>query len=363
VWKLRPLAAALNLRSKVDPAILRHTARIAVLTMMGVVAFKLLRLPHGYWLPFTMVVVLQPDYGATRQKAAQRLFGTLAGSILASLLLWLHLPYTLLMAAIAASGFVFIYYLKRHYALAVIFITLFVVLLTESSGAVTLAFTTERLAITFAGGLLALGAALLFWPVWERQRFPPIFAEALRANRDYLELLARHLAQGIAYDGAAIDAKRRTERANAEVFSSLQRMTGDPRSRQERVEQVAALANGNQRLTRVLNLVAVNLASGVESTSPALAVFAENAGRALEGIAERVEGRAPAAPLAELRRRLDGADLPAPAGPAAGPAGERRRWISGQFSRAVTELSAMLLEAENFTSGPPPPPSLAPRLA
>ena len=151
--------------------------------------------PHEHRIAAFPAVGEDDDYGATRQKAAQRLLGTLAGSVLATGLLWLHWPFAALMSATAAAGFVFIYYLKRNYGVAVVFITLFVVLLTESSGPVDLTFTLERLASTFAGGLLALLAALIFWPVWERERFPPIFAEALRANRDYLRILAGHLAQ------------------------------------------------------------------------------------------------------------------------------------------------------------------------
>jgi uncharacterized membrane protein YccC len=355
VWKMRPLASALNLRSRVDPALVRHSARIAVLTMLGVIAFKWLHLPHGYWLPFTMVVVLQPDYGATRQKAAQRMLGTLAGSILGSALLWLHLPFAALMAGTAAAGFVFTYYLKRNYGLAVIFITLFVVLLTESSGPVELSFTIERLASTVAGGLLALLAALIFWPVWERERFPSIFAEALRANRDYLRVLAGHLAAGRTYDHDTTQAKRRAERANGEVFSSLQRMTGDPRSRQERVEQVAALANGNQRLTRVLNLVSVHLVPGAGAPGAELGPFAANAEQALEALARGIEGGVPETSFAELRRRLDRAQLSEASGPADDPARSRGLWIFRQFSRAATELSAMLLEAESFVSTAPRP--------
>jgi uncharacterized membrane protein YccC len=346
VWRMRPLASALNLRSRVDPAIVRHSARIAVLTMLGVVAFKCLHLPHGYWLPFTMVVVLQPDYGATRQRAVQRMLGTLAGSVLASLTLWMHLPFAALMAATAAAGFVFVYLLKRNYGIAVVFITLFVVLLTESSGPVELSFTVERLASTVAGGLLALLAALMFWPVWERERFPPIFAEALRANGDYLRVLAAHLSAGRGYDRETSHAKRRAERANSEVFSSLRRMTGDPRNRQERVEQVAALANGNQRLTRVLNLLSVHLAPGAVAAGPEVAPFAATAGEALEALARGIAGAAPNPAYEDLRRRLDGTSLPGATGARDGPAERRRIWIFSQLSRAATELSAMLLEAE-----------------
>ena len=114
VWTMRPLASALNFSGKFDPTLVRFSARIAVLTMAGVLAFKGWNLPHGYWLPFTMVVVLQPDYGATRRRAAQRMLGTLAGSILASLLLLLHLPLAAIMVATAVACCAFTYHLKRR---------------------------------------------------------------------------------------------------------------------------------------------------------------------------------------------------------------------------------------------------------
>jgi uncharacterized membrane protein YccC len=356
VWTMRPLASALNFGGRIDPTLVRYSARIAVLTMLGVVAFKGWGLPHGYWLPFTMVVVLQPDYGATRQRAAQRMLGTLAGSILASLLLLLHLPLAAIMAAIAAACFIFTYYLKRSYGIAVVFITLFVVLLTESSGRVELSFTIERLASTTAGGLLALFAALVFWPIWERERFPPLLADALRANAGYLQLLARQLAAGAAYDAATIQAKRRAETANSTVFSSLQRMMGDPKNRQDRLEQAAALANGNQRLTRSLTLVALHLSPADPAAGSELAAFAAEGGRALEEIARHLTEMPTtgAEPLDAARRALEEAPLPGLSVAGEGPAAHRRAWLGAQFARAGTELTAMLLAASSWPASPAP---------
>ncbi|HVW20536.1 MAG TPA: FUSC family protein [Opitutaceae bacterium] len=343
---LRPLASALNLRWRFDRALLRYTMRLATLAVLGVYAFERLHLTHGYWLPFTVAVVLQPDYGSTRQKAAQRMLGTLAGGILASLMLALHLPYLPLMAATAASSFVFVYLLKRNYGLAVIFITVFVVLLTESSGPVTLDFTIERLAVTLAGGSLALLAALVFWPVWERNRFPPILARAVLANASYLRVLGRHLDRGEGYDVETSLAKRRAEKANGEVFSSLQRMMGDPKNRQDRLEEAAALANGNQRLSRVLNLVAVHLSGEGAAAAPEVLRFIASAADALESLAAAVESRgASAEGLERTRQALDGAQMP---DPPAGAGGGPRKWIDGQLARAATEISAMLLAAEAF---------------
>ena len=253
--RLRPLAAAINLTPRLDPALKRYAVRIAVLALLGVWAMKTLDLRHGYWLPFTTLVVLQPDYGSTRLRATQRLLGTLAGSILASLVLWLRLPFPVLMAATALTAFGFGFFLRRNYGIAVIYITLFVVVLTESIGPVTLALTVERVADTFAGGLLALLAALVFWPAWEEDRFRPVLARALRANARYMRIVGERVATGKPYDAEAVAAKRATESASAEVFSSLQRMSGDPKNFRDRLSELAVVANGNQRVTRSLNLI------------------------------------------------------------------------------------------------------------
>jgi len=339
--KLRPLAAALNLSRHVDWVLARFTLRIAVLSLIGVAIIKLHPLPHSYWLPFTLVVVLQPDFGATRQRAMQRLGGTLAGSILASLMLWLHLPLAGILAVTAVMTFLFGFFVKRNYGVAVIFVTLFVVLLTEANGPVTIALTAERLGTTIAGGLLALLAAQLFWPVWEKDLFPPILAGALRANRDYLVLVVNRLESGGSYDREAVASKRRVETANSVAFSSLQRMAGDPKNRRDRIEEVAALANGNQRLTRAVNLLALHIQPGAPLAPAELRVFSDRAATALDALVSSIEN--PAADPSRLNRArvaLDQLRLPQPAAAAEAP---RLAWVFGQLASATTELSAMLL--------------------
>jgi uncharacterized membrane protein YccC len=359
-WTLRPLASALNFSPRVDPALVRYTARIAVLMMLGTAAFRYLELPHGYWLPFTMVVVLQPDYGSTRRRVAQRGLGTLFGSIFGSILLWLRLSPSLLVWATTPMVFFFGFFVKRNYAIAVFFVTIFVVLLTEANGPVSLAFTAERVISTIAGSALALAAALLFWPAWERDRLPPMLARALRANRAYLDLLALRLTHGGANDAEVTKAKRLAETANSEAFSSLQRMIGDPKNQQERLEQAAALANGNQRLTRTFNVLALHLKPGAPLTHPAVASFTQLADGVFETIAVSLENPTASAITGEsLRQSLNKLKLPAPR-IAESDEERRSQWIFTQFGRATTELSAMLL-TEEAASATMPAPNLGQR--
>jgi uncharacterized membrane protein YccC len=255
------------------------------------------------------------------------------------------------MIAMAITIFVFSFLVKRNYGLAVFFITLFIVLLTEANGPVTVAFTAERLGSTLAGGALAMLAAMFFWPVWEKERLPPVLALALRANRDYLQLLAQRLIAGGAYDQEVIDVRRRTERANSAVFSSLQRMIGDPKNKQDGLEQIAALANGNQRLTRALTVITLHLAAGTPSRRPEVERFSQLAGNGLEALAASVEKTdGDRGQLEPLLSALDNFQFPAAGRPATDVEAQRDQWVFGQFTQCATELGAMLLSAQGIAA-------------
>ncbi|MEO6992735.1 MAG: FUSC family protein [Lacunisphaera sp.] len=342
-WTLRPLASALNFQWRPDPALVRFIARGIVLQLIGVTAFKVFQIERGYWLPWSMLVVLQPEFGATRVRAGQRVLGTLGGSIAASLLLWLAPPQVFLLIAMAVTVGLFSFWLKRNYAIAVFFITLFVVLITEISTRVTFTFTLERLGATAAGGLLAFLAALLFWPVWERQRLPGLLAKALRANRGYILTIGQHLSNGGAYDAEIIAAKRAAELANGMIFASLKRMAADPKSQQTRLEGAATLANGNQRLTQAFTVIALHLTAGSTVNQPEVAAQVERIADAFALLAVGTEtGQPEIDKLSAIRQSLGRS---VPRAPKGSPATSLEHVVCGQFGRCATELGAMLIAA------------------
>jgi uncharacterized membrane protein YccC len=205
----------------------------------------------------------------------------------------------------------------------------------EASGPVTMTLTLQRLGFTLAGCLMALLAALTFWPVWERDRLPPLLAQALRANGAFLDQLCKAL-DGLqtGHSWAVLLAKRSAEQANSAVFSSLNRMAGDPWIQQEGLERAAAIANGNRRITRWLSAASVHLNPGGPAL-PGLKPFAQGATLALEALAETVTG-AGSQRLEPARASLEAAPLPTPPEP-------RAAWVASQLELAATELSGMLL--------------------
>ena len=80
--------------------------------------------------------------------------------------------------------------------------------MTEAMIPVDLSFTVARLLSTLTGGLLALLAAFLLWPKWEREQFPRIIAAALRTNRKYIETIAAYFILGEPFAGDAVRIKR-----------------------------------------------------------------------------------------------------------------------------------------------------------
>lgn len=337
-WQLRPLSTALNFSRRVDASLVRFGLRLAVCTGLGTWAYRWWDIPHGYWVPFTVVVVMQPDYGSTRKRAGQRLFGTLAGSVVASGLMWLETGPLLHLAFIGAGVFAFAYHLKRNYAAAVFGATVFVVMLLEHTGEVGSHVQLERIGATLAGGVIALVAAWLFWPMWEHDRFAPVLSGALRATTEYWRELQRRLGTGGALDEPTLRAKRRAEAASVSVFASVGRLFADAHNPRAEIERAATLANGNQRVLRLANLLMVGLRDGPGATSELHDIYFNTIERGLEGLAAGVTALPDPAERAAVMAAFDA--LPTVDCPTSGDAS-----ALVHLARAATEVRAMLAAA------------------
>ena len=332
---LKSLSAWVNPAPQLDPVLIRYALRIALLMMLAVAVYKWYSIPRGYWIAFTAVIVLQPDYGSTRQKAGQRIAGTLAGCILGSLLICLKIPIPLLVLLTSVMAFFFAYYLKRRYALAVFFVTLMLVTIMDAVEPLSWQFTFARLYATLAGGGMALVAAWLLWPQWEKEQFPKILAPAVRANRAYLAAILTALQTGQPFTGSVIQRKREVERANSLTAASLQRMLGEPANPSALMERAAALTASNQRITRAATVLAVHLNLRQPVSEPGLALLGATIAESLENLARHIASEpCPAGPV------------PPPPEPRPAPGDATAPLIYGQLAKIVTEIEAMALVNE-----------------
>ncbi|HEY5753138.1 MAG TPA: FUSC family protein [Chthoniobacterales bacterium] len=334
---LKMLTGWMDLRPGIDPVLVRYSLRIAVLTTLGIAIYKTFNLYHGYWIALTMVIVLQPDYGSTRKRAGERITGTLAGVALASGLLWLHLPHLMTTLLIPVATFGFAYYLRHWYAAASFFVTLQVVLITSHEAVLNWEFTASRMLSTLIGGLAALIAAQLFWPNWEKEKFPALLAAAIRANRQFLESMFTRTDEI-----APFRAKRAAENANRFATVSLQRMLAEPANRNVNSQRDAAMVNYSQRITRAFTVIAVHKDAGV-AMDDTTAGISMRISEALEILARAVESQegAQAIAIRHVERKLEEMES------LLDVSGKGNiELIQTQLAKAITEIRAMTLELE-----------------
>ncbi|MHC1713015.1 MAG: FUSC family protein [Solidesulfovibrio sp.] len=255
-WGLRPLRGAFSWRQSLDPALLRYTLGLTGLLMAAAAAFKGVGLAHGSWLPFSMMVVLQPNARLTRSRMSHRVIGTVAGAALAGLPFWADVPMPWLLAVIGASCAIFTYLMRRHYGTAVFFITVTVVLMTGLGQALPGALALERLGCVIVGSLAAWLAAKTLWPGLSAAQLQGILDAALETNRAYLIVLRSALAAGgRRLHEASVEAKRRAERANKRLSAALAEFRLQPVAATDANAALVARAAVSPRVTGMLTVL------------------------------------------------------------------------------------------------------------
>ncbi len=356
-----------------DSMYFRHAVRVGLASSAGVALYTALPLHRGYWIVLTLIVVLQPDFGGTLQRAVQRVVGTVAGAAAGTALMALPLGSILLDLLLAMSCFGFMVFFRRRYGVAVVCITIMLVLLFEAMMPVNWEIAAYRLLDTVLGGALALAAGYALWPSLERQHFPQQMAAAMRANRDFLQRLAAALALRGGATPALAEARRAAEVESGNAAASFQRMLGEPASQRGDVTLGYALVTFGGRMTRELTALASHLpALSPRLALPGLETFAGQVGETLDGLAAALAGGKPLGGLAPFTATLAGMEETVPplregGGPPNRPAEEATSpelvdaaLVWAQLDKVAREVTGMYLAmGKAHAAGAPPPSSAA----
>jgi uncharacterized membrane protein YccC len=265
---------------------------------------------RGYWVPLTVLVVLRPDFATTWQRAILRVIGTVAGLLLATDLVhllpggdWWHVG----LVAVFAFGMRFAG--PGNLALTAVSLSGLVVVLLEVQGVPAHDTVVSRAIATLVGGAVAVVAAALVLPSWERRFVRTRLAAVLTAYRAYLDTIADPAARLPELQRAR--AACRLARSNAQ--SSVDRAASEPVAGHREVELGRAVLAHTHRFVHALLGVDVTRRALREAGGlPALAEFFAAAGEAIDLARTAIEtdtapGPGPALrPLADqLRPRLE----------------------------------------------------------
>jgi uncharacterized membrane protein YccC len=252
------LLAAVRAQLSRRSAIFRHAIRVAVGAAVGTAIMIRFEVPHGIWMPMTTLVVLQPEFGGTLTRTVQRTIGTVAGAVIAGVLLaGLH-GTVMLEFAVVALLFAALFVHRRRYSLGVTFLTPLIVLLLATSIGDPWIDTLDRVIYTIAGAGLGLIAGYLLWPQWERERLPAQLARAIRANRDYMVQVFTVLSGASLPSEQIGEFRRQAEIATGNAEAGFQRLLSEQRIQRGRIARAFALVTYAQRLERHLIALATH---------------------------------------------------------------------------------------------------------
>jgi fusaric acid resistance family protein len=162
------LRANFNLQSPVA----RHAIRYGTALALGVAIYRIAGMKvHGYWIPLTILFVLRPERDETDRRLVLRFVGTVVGLAVATGLAVLfdraELPIAIVLSLSAALAFGLI---TVQYALFTVFITTYVVLLSDTLGEARLHAAGQRLLGTVVGIVIAYLAFRIYPGPGEKRR-------------------------------------------------------------------------------------------------------------------------------------------------------------------------------------------------
>jgi uncharacterized membrane protein YccC len=205
-----------------DSAIARHAARLGISAAVAVAVTRALALPRGYWVTLTVIIVLQPYTPETLKKGVQRIAGTVAGGVLASVVVYFVRDQAALFVIASLLAAASVAVLQLNYALYAFFLTPTFVLLAEvSAGDFHLA--KLRTLDTLIGGAIAFIGARVLFPSSEHRRFPSEMAAAIRAARQLLDVSVVSPVDATRFE----EARRRFGIAINNADASFQRLLAE----------------------------------------------------------------------------------------------------------------------------------------
>lgn len=216
----------------------RHSMRITTTLLIGLIIGKVLPFENVYWILLTIVVIMRPGYGLTKERTLNRFIGTLIGGVIGFAVLAFQPSPPILVALTILFLVLGLTYNPSNYKMGTSFITLHVIfifaILNPSDGNIIL----YRVLDTFVGAILAIMANHFMWPYWESLNTNENIKNSIEANRNYLKQIS------ILYNSKeGVNAQYRLARNQAfieigNLMASFQRMLQEPKSKQDKLQQV-----------------------------------------------------------------------------------------------------------------------------
>ena len=146
---------------------LRHALRLSTAIVFGFLLGSLLDLKNAYWIILTIIVIMRPNYGLTKERSKNRIIGTIIGAVIATSIILITKNTTVYMVlAVVSLTFAFSL-IQQSYKVGAAFITLNIVFVYALIDPNAFLVVQYRVIDTILGATIAVLANYLLFPSWE----------------------------------------------------------------------------------------------------------------------------------------------------------------------------------------------------
>ncbi len=231
-----------------DSRMFRHSLRLTIAIVFAYLLGIVLDIQNTYWILLTIVVIMRPSYGLTKDRSKDRIIGTLIGAIVAIgivLLTQNEIVYGIIALVSLVLAFAL---LQQNYKSAAAFITISIIFVYSFINPDAFEVIQYRVIDTVIGAVIAVVANYLLFPSWEADNIKAVLTSALSTNKKYLlatqEFYKNPASQKTAYQLARKEAFVAISNLNA----AFQRLTQDPKSKQKEFQVIYEIVTINQTM-------------------------------------------------------------------------------------------------------------------
>jgi len=161
--RLFPTGALVRLATTTG-VVRRHAVRASLMVAVTTLVYRVLHIPDGYWIPLSVIAVLQPDATSGRTRALQRALGTLLGVVGAAAVIAVTRSDPVILACILVTAGGLFALKSRNYFWMVVLLTPLVLLMLTVVHYGGLRIVGYRVVDTLAG----TASALVIVEIWDR---------------------------------------------------------------------------------------------------------------------------------------------------------------------------------------------------
>jgi uncharacterized membrane protein YccC len=230
----------------------RHSLRFTVAILFAFLLGTILDIHNTYWILLTIIVIIRPNYGLTKERSKDRVIGTLIGSAIAMGIVLLTqnvIVYSILALVSLTLSFAL---LQQNYKSAAALITISIIFVYSLINPNAFEVIQYRVIDTVIGALIAIVANYVLWPSWEVNNLKSVLMNSIKNNKSYLlatkDLYHDKDSNLLAYKVA----RKEVFLAISNLNAAFQRITQDPKSKQTEFELVYNLVTLNQTMVSAI---------------------------------------------------------------------------------------------------------------